>query len=168
VLTRVHVAPHAPDGRREAGFEADARREPREEQAAWREDAPELPHHRVEVRAVAREVQEGAGNHGVHRSVGPRQLLHSALCDVRGRQPRRQPREEAGDARDRGRLGVDREHLESLRQEVRQVPPPAASGIEHPRPGIEPPPRKLVEQVDVDVAEPRAKVGGRCDGHARG
>src|SRR5258708_21894960 len=66
---------HAADRGLDPGLEADARRQAREKESAPREDPPHLVHHAIEARAIAREVQDRAADHGVHPSVGPRQRM---------------------------------------------------------------------------------------------
>jgi hypothetical protein len=61
---------------------------------------------------------------------------------------------------DRRRVGVNRPHVEPALQEERQIPTGAAPGIEHASSPVEPAAQQLIEQIDIDLAELGAQVGG--------
>ena len=106
----------------------------REEQAARRQHAPHLVDHALEMRAVAREVQDGAADDGVHRGRRATAARRSPLADADP--PAAPGASAAASARASGHragIAVDRVDLEAARQEVRQVPSRAAAGVEHAR-----------------------------------
>ena len=72
-------------------------------------------------------------------------------------------RQRGGELARRGhRAGVlvDRVNLEPAREKIRQVASGAAARVEHAPPRVETAPQQLIEQVDVDLPELRAQLGG--------
>ena len=50
-------------------------------------------------------------------------------------------------------VAIARGDVEAVREQVDEVAPVAAAGVEHAHAGRDPPAQQLVEQIDVDVAE---------------
>ena len=152
--------PDPTGGGRQPTLEADARRQPGKEQAPWRKDAPHLPERRPEVPLVTREMQDGAADDGVGRAVVPRKGVEWAAVNLTCRQRGVQGRDELAHRANRRGVGINRTNVEAMPQEERKVPSPAAACVEHPPPTIESSAKKLIEQVDVDLAELRAQGDG--------
>jgi hypothetical protein len=125
------------------------------------QDAPQLRHHGPEVRVVAREMEDGARDHGVEVAIGKAQALQGLHAEVRGRQPGSQLGGELTDLLDRARRGVHRAHVEAVAEEIRQVAPGAAARIQHAHARREPALEELVEEIDVDRAEELGQLGRR-------
>ena len=134
-------------------FEADARRQTREEEAAGRKDPPELLDDAAEVIVVVGEVQDRAANDRVHARVVPGHRVESGELDPLRRQRRREPREQCADGRDRRGIVVGGVDVEAGAQEVWEVAARAAPGIEDAAAFVEGPLQELIEDVDVDRPE---------------
>ena len=102
---------------------------------------------------VVGEVQNGTADHGVHAPVGMRKLRDIGDGEVGGREGGSEARGELANDVDRGRLAIDTVTLEAMLQQVDEIAPVAAAGIEDARPRIKPAAQDLIEEIDVDVAE---------------
>jgi hypothetical protein len=112
-------------------------------------------------------VQDGAAHDRLHGRVRPWQHVERALQHPICPERRRKCGEEAPRGGDRLGVRVDGMDVEPVRQEIWKVASGAASGFEHTPPGVETTAHELIEEVDVDVAEPGAKViGNRGVRHA--
>ena len=152
--------PHPTGGGRQLTLEADTRRQPGEKQAPWRNDTPHLPERRPEVPLVTREMQDGAADDGVGRAVFPRKGVERAAMNLIRRQRGLQGRGELAHRANRRGVGIDCTYVEAMLQEERKVPSPAAACVQHPPAMIESSAKKLIEQVDVDLAELPAQGDG--------
>ena len=70
---------------------------------------------------------------------------------------RSQSRRQLTEPADRRRVAVHAKTGEAGSQKVDEIAAVAAPRVEYTRPVVEPPPEELVEQIDVDAAEPGAE-----------
>src|SRR5688572_7559910 len=158
---------HAAAGGAHFALEADVRGEPREQQPVRRQHAPHLLDHAAELCGVIREVQDCAADHRIEHAIVEWKVFQVSDLEVSGRQRRREHRRQLADACDRRLVPIDAVTVESTAQEVHEIAPVAAACVEHTPPRIEAPSEDLIEQVDVDLAEPRAQLRARRRGGIR-
>jgi hypothetical protein len=90
-----------------------------------------------------------------------REALGLAQPEVAGRQMRSEGGGRRPDGLDGRRLAVDGVAVEAVLQEEDQVPAVSAADVEDTTPCVEAAAEDLVEEVDVDVAEPDAQGRAR-------
>ena len=117
------------------------------------------------MRRVVGEVKHGAADDGVERRVRPRKTIEIRHLKPLGIGVAAERFRELADVRHRRRVAIDAPALESLREQVAEVPPVAAAGVEHPRAMVEAPLEELIEEINVDVAEVGSERGARGRRH---
>jgi hypothetical protein len=140
---------------------ADGGGEPAEEQAVGFEDAPEIFEHRVEVRVVSCEVEDGAAEDEVEGIVGVGDGLDRFNAKVFCGEMGREGSDERTGLRNRFRILIGAEDLVAFAEEIDEVAAGAASGVEDSHAGHDVAAKKLVEEVDVDLAELLLEGGHR-------
>ena len=147
-----------PSGRsRQVSLDADARRQPGEEQAARDQDSPHLVDDPAELTGIGDEVQDRAADDGVERRVVPWERGERPLTDVGVDVEALRQRPCRGD---RTGVLVDRVNVESSSQQVGKISAAAAAGIQDPAPAIETAAEQLIEEIDVELPEETLQLLG--------
>jgi len=132
---------------------ADGGGEAAEEEAAGLEDAPEVFEHGVEVRVVAGEVEDGAADDEVEGFVGVGEGFDGFDAEVFRGEVGGEGGDERAGLRDGFGILIGGEDLVAFAKEVDEVATGAAAGVEDSHAGHNVAAKKLVEEVDVDVAK---------------
>jgi len=109
----------------------DARGETTEEQAAGFEDAPKFIEHGEVVFARAGEVQDCAADHHIGNGIGKWHLFDRADAEIFWRGWIAERGSEPPYLFNSLRICVDREYVAALAQQVDEIPPGTAAGVEH-------------------------------------
>jgi hypothetical protein len=149
---------HASSNRPHAIFHADGRGETAEEETAAAKHAPRSRQHGVELRVIAREMQNGAADHDVCGSLFERDRIERRNAEVLARSLGREMRGEIAHPRDRHRVRVDAADIEPLAQEVHEIPSAAAARVEDRHPARNSSAQQLIEEIDVDLTELGLKI----------
>ena len=112
---------------------------------------------------IPREVEHGGTDHHIGEPIGERHPLDGANLKILRRQPRLQRCGQTAHVVDSFGILIQREYLAPFAQQVDQVAPVAASGIEHAHAGRNVPAQNLIEDIDIDLAELLLNVQGHND-----
>ena len=133
--------------------EPDRGRKPRKEESLWRQHAPHLGDHPAKMCGIIGKVEDGAADDRIECPIP--QGRASALPTTR--RSRTSPRPIASASRRRCSMacgsGVDGGAVVAVCQQVLEIAPRAAADIDHTATVVEPSTRKLVEEIDVNVAK---------------
>jgi hypothetical protein len=132
-----------------------------EEETVGLEDAPEIFEHRVEVRVVAGEVEDGAADDQVEGVVGVGDGFDGFDAEVFRGEMRGERGDESAGLRDGGGTLIGSEDLVAFAEEVDEIAAGSASGVEDSHAGHDVAAKDLVEEVDVDRAELLLEGGHR-------
>lgn len=137
----------------ELGFDADGGGKAAEEEAIGLECAPGAQEHGAEVFVVAGEVEHGAAEDDVGEGGWEGETLQRFGAEVGGGQGGRELRGESADVIHGLRVGVRGEDFVALAEQVDEVATGAAAGIEDAHAGDDAAAQKLIEEIDIDLAE---------------
>ncbi len=126
------------------------------------EHAPDLPHHALPLLLIAGKVQHGTTDHRAEAAVGKREAFDMLHAKSILRQIWRKPLGKRPHPRYRSRRGVDTIQIEAIAQKVDEVATVATACIEQRSVRSKTPLQKLIEKIDIDVAERLLK--GDCRG----
>jgi hypothetical protein len=105
-------------------------------------------------------MQHRAAEDDVGKGVRKRHPLDWRNDDVRGEKRRRQRGGDALDVPDGCWIDVSGEHVVAVLEQIDKVAPAAAAGVENAHATTDASAQKLIEQVDVDVAELIVEIHG--------
>ena len=112
------------------------------------------PDHRLPMRFVAGKVKHGATQHDIETSVGKRHLLDRFDAKVIFSQMRRQRRRQPARLHNRTDRVIYGEDFEAAAKQIDQIASSATPRVEHAHSRRNASLQKLIEQINVDAAEP--------------
>jgi len=107
----------------------------------------------LKVFVIPREVEHGGADDYVGELIGERHAFDGANLKIIRRQSRPQRCRQLAHVIDTFGILIQREYLASFSQQVDQVPPVTASGIEHAHAGRNVSTQNLVEDINIDLPE---------------
>lgn len=140
-----HAADHA--------FHSNRGCEAGDEETARFQDTPRAAHHGSKAIVVAREVEDGAGDHDIGEGTREGHLFDGFHAKVAGRERRRERCGEAAYGLHGLRIGIDAKNLITFAEEIDEVAAGTTSSIEDPHPRHDAAAEELIEEVDIDLAE---------------
>src|SRR3954468_24071597 len=146
-------------GRLHLPLHANGRRQPAEQQAATPKQLPGAMQHRLEMLVVSGEVQNGAAQNNISGVLREGRPLDRLGAEVVQRKMRRDFRRETLDYLNRDRIRIDPEDLVASAHQVNKITARPASHVDDAHARNESAAKKLVEQIDVDLAKLVAKIG---------
>lgn len=132
---------------------ADAGAEAAEEHAAGTEHAPQLRQHRAEMVFIAGEVQHRGAEDHIRDGIGERHVFDLADDQILRGQGSAERSGELAHVLDAFGIGVDGEDFRALAQQVDEIAPVAASGVDDAHAGRDVAAQDLVKDVDIDLSE---------------
>ncbi len=114
---------------------------------------PRSAEHGLKVRVVARKMQDGVADHHIRERIIERHSLDGLDGKIRLRKRRRKPAGEGANALHRAHVRVNGVNFIPVPHEINNVSTGTAAGVQDSHSGRDAALQKLVEKIDVNLAE---------------
>lgn len=146
-------------------FDADGRREPAKEQATRFEYSPRSVKHRVKMIVGKSEMQHGAADDDVAKSIRERHGFDGFKMKIFRGDLRSERSRQAANGRDGSLIGIGSEYFVTigfcLAEQIDEVAASPTAGIHNSHSGRNTAPKNLIKEVDIDFAELFLNVRGQ-------